>query len=249
MEFVRLYFRSLIIGGLLTFSMILQTSLWAQAGSPPTNAINQLHELKTGILWVVLPSYTRKIQELQRAIEHTENHRYKRRLAKLHQSTTVERDSFHSQIKRAFNQHYHFSSFDFIQDYEMADHGQAKGLHSPYFYLIRDYTENGADALILLNEEKQKLDRPFPYFVRTGGLTSALDALFGTKQNTRNMQQIIKKLNHRLQRYYHKHYRPTESPSIIGFKATESVGRVKPGLLGLSGLGGRMMVSISILIG
>ena len=206
MEFVRLYFRSLIISGLITFSMILQISLQAQTASPVSNAIDQIHELKTGMLWVVLPSYARKIQELQSAIEQTENHRYRRRLSKLYQSTELERDSFHSQIRLAFQLHYRFSSFDFIHDYEMADHGQARGLHSPYFYLIKDYTENGADALIILNEEKQKLDRPFPYFVRTGGLASALDALFGTKKNSRNMQQTIKQLNQRLQRYYLKHY-------------------------------------------
>ncbi len=184
----------------LVLCLGLGNSMMGQIANPT----NQIKELKSGLLLVIVPSYQRKLQVLRQQLESpslkaTERKRISRKIV----ATEITRDSFDMQLRRAFSKHFDFCSYRFIYDHQMVNPPLEKLNYDSIFYLEAGTTPNGANALIISDSQRNRLKRPFPYFVKLGHFGIVFDAFFNAhSQRWRDLNFVIIKLNKKLTRYY-----------------------------------------------
>ena len=170
-------------------------------------AIETIQVLKSGMLWVVIPTQHRKIEVLQQQVSGQPSDK---RSEQLLRKTTAHRDSLNQYLREAINTSYHFSSFEFIDDTAlvmMLDSLRRTG-STNHFFLDHTTTENGGGALVISDLSRKALGKPLPYFVRTTKISALLDAIFGAKDDVwRYLPSAVTKLNDRLENFYQKYYR------------------------------------------
>ena len=174
-------------------------------------AVNHINQLKHGKLIVVIPTNKRKLEALLELREQTDlRPRAQDRIQRLIEQSTVERDSFELAVKNAFEHVYNFSKVEFLTDRDLTSFLQAQSVadsHQGTFFLDHRTTENGASAFVFSDHNRTLLERPFPYYARTGRVSSLFDAFFGAREfYWRDLMKVISQLNERLVRFYNKNH-------------------------------------------
>ena len=159
--------------------LIFGGTLSAQSDNP----VEGIRDLKEGYLLIRLPGYRAKIDTLHNILSTTKDQEERGRLQKLLDAAVEERDSIHTQYKRAFKSLYNFSKTAYFFDYEARKLPDAHFFtmdgepvswsmisNKPFFTMHFERTqESKVDALVIYNAEGQKMKRPFPNdFTRSG---------------------------------------------------------------------------------
>ena len=187
--------------------IILLSILYMPATAQLKDARQQIESLKQGTLYVVLPTYKKKVALLKEQLAEDLSNGERTRITNLLQETVDERDGFGKSLTTAFDQAYKFSNYIFIEDQALPK--LLKNIISTdeqtIFFLDHGTTDNGARALILSDHLRQKLQRPLPYFARTGRASAIFEAIFGSNDLPwRDLTKVVMKWDQRLLKFYQK---------------------------------------------
>lgn len=183
--------------------------------SQTISAEEQIVELKEGLLIVILPSFSKKIQSLEAARSQVKN---EKRLNKLIANAKWERDSFQMELMNAIEEMYTFSNYAYLVDTHLKTFFRGNWSHVKYgtdyrdqpdmnkvFFIRNGETPNGAQALLICDHQVNALTKPFPYFVRLNSFVSIFESFFKpTPIKWKPLSETITKLNARLEAYYTK---------------------------------------------
>lgn len=197
-----------LLGFILSLALVILISVPSSAQMLDPNS--QIRNLKEGTLYVVIPTFNKKLAALRDQLSRADLPKSaSERTKKLISETIYERDSFAHALKQAFEFGYHFSNYDLIQDLELPKflEEMEASQKAMTFFLDHSTTENGAKALIISNHKREPLNRPFPYFARTGRSSSVFEAVFGAKDTYwRDLTKVIQKFDQKLSKYHQKYH-------------------------------------------
>ena len=186
-----------------------------------------IKNLKESVLVVRLTSKNNKIEELNKLLSSTPlSTKDRSRLEKQLKDTKKDNDQFNRLLVAALNEEYKFSKFLIM--YDTASTSLKKGVRSGYFLddqlNISKETKLGADgffvlrigttdiattsgihALIIMDEQFNDLQPPFPYYSEIKNLGLAFMSLFFPKKAVhRGIKESVVRLNRRLSSYYNR---------------------------------------------
>lgn len=212
----------------------LLTTGSAQSSAPLSNedhskqAVEAIRQLQSGALIVRLASEQRKLSTLQKMLDDGDLAASRRERIEAQIEETIKvRDAQNRGLVRGFREFYTFSDVFFIYDtawhYLQEDLGQgyllndsleidpALKVEQPVFlvrYGSSDPTSTAKieDGLIIMDTDGQDLRDPFPYYawIFTPKRAIKYNLLNKEEQYTLHMQDLVKKLNKRLWRFYEK---------------------------------------------
>jgi hypothetical protein len=176
------------------------------------NPVDAIRELKNGTLVVRFPAFKNKLDTLDAMITRVQDEASMRRLLKLRQEATQERDSVHRTYVRAFQSYYDFSDAAYFFDHEArnlstAHYYNMKGVEipshelmaRPIYYLVFERTSDSKlDALVFYNAEMKKIPQPFPNNFTRGGF----NFLFISFSEKSFPDWRVKKMNKKLHRFW-----------------------------------------------
>ncbi len=177
----------------------------------PVNKLDaqpEMHEINRDIrkstVYFIIPTSAAKLTYLREEVSQTQSPGRRRRLENMLATAQSEIDSFASAIRIAVNEHYSFSSYDFVADTTVKSLLLEKGKDHEEIYLVRrSKTESGADALILVDSDLRPLGRPIPYYARLTRFSSFFDAFLGqSNYSWKDLNEVIRKWSNKLETYY-----------------------------------------------
>lgn len=204
---------------------------YAQRNTMDTS-IQAIHDLKNGVLVVIVPSYHKKIKVLEKAVRNPKTKASKKkRNKKLIAAAKKDRQKVLDQLYEGFSVNYDFSEVAFIHDTATV-HIIKKGIKTdlflkderhidlgdkPLFFLRYGYTDRatttGIEAWIIADRQLQDLQKPFPYYVPVfQPLKEVIRAFFVSPENILFSRLGAKKkeigfvLNEAFWDYYDRHY-------------------------------------------
>jgi hypothetical protein len=172
-----------------------------------------IKNLREGHLLIRFPTYTAKIDTLNALIARSTDEGYKKRLQKLLNDTTADRDTFFKSYVAAFRENYTFSHAGYFFDIEarnlntanyytlQGDHIAPEDLNpSNTFYLYFERTEESKiDAMVIYDYDQNKMRSPFPNNFAQAGV-NFLFLKFSSKKNFPSWR--VEKMNKRLWKYF-----------------------------------------------
>jgi len=187
---------------LLILSSVSSITSFAQSNKIETS-IQTIKELKQGILIVILPSYHKKIKELEKIESNPiTKASTKKRHNRLIKSAKEDQQKIAHRIQQDFIENYDFSEFAFIYDTAtvhllkndlkkgvfLKDEKQIDLTDKSIFFLRYGHTDvnttTGIGAWIVTDNQLQDLQRPFPYFISVfRPLSVMVNAIFRSSQS------------------------------------------------------------------
>lgn len=184
-------------------------------------AKDNIKKLEEGVLVIRLQSQQKKIEALQELIDGGElNKKNEKRIKAKLAGTKARMESFNKAIIAAFEQEYRFSDFLFMLDTASVrlknDNSESVflnrdlkidpsvSLNNRSFFILRfGYTsrENGQsiEAMIIMNDDFEDLQPPFPYYTRINNFNNVMGGLFPKpKQEQKNANRMVENLQKRL---------------------------------------------------
>ncbi len=167
-------------------------------------ANTHINELRNGTLVFIIPSYGQKIEVLQDLLLQNDlSEKERKRTEKVLQRTQSEQDSFATALRHAVDLEYHFSAYAFEKADSTPLHNNTEGLQQPFYYVKRGTTESGADALLIMDDSGNTLEKPFPYYVRLVKVSAIFDSFFGVAEyEWKDLSKVINKMNRNLHKFY-----------------------------------------------
>ncbi len=227
MRIVNLIFYPLLLAS-LAFPLLLPGQQQHSKEEAARQSREAIHRLRNGTLIVRLPSQRAKIEALQDIIQNTpaDNPRRKR-LEKLLEQTLADKREFGENMMKAFQEAYDFSEVRFMYDTATSSLGSGKrdvfldenlevhpGLsldETPYFILgfgstsTANERSDGVEAMIIMDEDLEPLQSPFPYYGRLNDFGAFIGSIFPAPgQKEKDALRIVGKLNDKLVGFYNK---------------------------------------------
>ncbi|MCB0586797.1 MAG: hypothetical protein KDD06_15935 [Phaeodactylibacter sp.] len=189
-------------------------------------AHESIKTLKDGVLIVRLPFYQTKVDGLKDVLSSTgPDSPNRKRIEKQLEETLASRKEFNQNMMAAFGEAYDFSKVYFMPDTATASlkSGQLAGFFlneslepdpsirlegKPPYYILRfgstsDMTTDGLEAMVIMNDQFQDLDNPFPYYQRLHDFAAVMGSIFPVPdQKKKDALRIVGKLNGKLNSYY-----------------------------------------------
>ena len=187
-------------------------------------AKEDIETLKGGVLIVRLPSQQNKIETLQELLDGGElDAKAEKRIKERLEGTKAKTESFNKSIITAFYEKYRFSDFLFILDTASVQlkNGKREELFlnkdleidpnlrlddRPFYVLRFGSTQSGdgqsIEAMVLMDNQLEDLESPFPYYVRINNFNAVMGGLFPKpKQELKNALRLVEKLQYNLGRF------------------------------------------------
>lgn len=184
-------------------------------------AVSNITELHEGVLIVRLQSQQKKMQALQELIDGGElDDKTEKKMREQLVRTKAKTAHFNRAIIKAFEQKYRFSNILFMLDTASISlkNGARAGIFlnqdleidpmltlddQPYFILRFGYTRSNSgqniEAMIVMDDEFNDLESPFPFYVRTNNFDAIMGGLFPKpKQEQKNANRMVEKLQQKL---------------------------------------------------
>ena len=195
-----------------------------------TSLKNAINAIKNGALIVQLPTRTKKLNKMREVLNNPNTDaNSKERLQLLIDKTEQTTANDNRLLVENLHKIYTFSKFYVLYDTEMEafEKGSRKGIflnekmeidpsieltEKEYCFLMEGLTSSGTqnyknslEAFIILNQNKQRLINPFPYYYRINSLKYTVNSIFDKKNaKGRHLGDIVKKLNVRLKEYHYQ---------------------------------------------
>ncbi len=200
-------YRPILLTGVILLSIHFLYPLTAQVPDPAKAA----HDLREGYLLVRFPAYRAKVDTLNAMIQRAEDPDKKARLEKMLSETRADRDRQHEEYKQAFASEYRYSKVAYFYDFD-AHHLQSTTYYLldgmtilqeelakyPLFYLHFERTsESRIDALVIYDQNGQKVPPPFPNNFSRGGI----NLIFLKIADRKFPAWRVEKMNKRMFRY------------------------------------------------
>lgn len=210
------------------FLFLFSTSLLAQTEVvKETNTRIAIQELKEGALIVRLPSHAKKIAAMEeliqdKSVSKRNKENLKRQVTLIKQEAKLRNEA----IVNGFTTAYDFSDVLFIYDSDTKalQGGKTQGIflnekleidnsielqERPYLFVRFGQTDlsttTGVEGMIITDKNLVDLRKPFPFYVREGGIRYLMDKIFDKKNaDMRNMPRMAAKLNGNLKDYFDK---------------------------------------------
>jgi len=204
-------------------TLLLACTLSAQ-NSSPADYIRSLHD---GTLIVKLPTRTTKINAMQKLLDDPDlDSKQRARLEKLIAINKEEAATFNRNMALAFDSTYSFSNVLLTYDYhyDKLKNGDLDGIFlnenleedasinpgsRPYFVLrfgsSKPEGSSGIDAMVVMDDQLEDLNDPFPYYQRLNDLAAFIGSILpAPEQDKRDAIRLVEKLDKKLYRFYEK---------------------------------------------
>lgn len=215
-------------GGALVLALLSGSLAGAQSGaaySPEQRARESINSLKEGVLIVRLPSQQAKTDAIREVINTPgASEAARKRLEKQLETAISSQREFNLNMMRAFREAYDFSDVLFIYDTStsLLKTGNHSGIFldsslqaqpgirlekAPYFILhfgsTSSETSDGVEAMIILDGQFKRLEKPFPFYQRLNDFSAFIGSFLPKpNQKTEDALRIVDKLNKKLNKYF-----------------------------------------------
>ncbi|MCB0568565.1 MAG: hypothetical protein KDC66_02325 [Phaeodactylibacter sp.] len=197
----------------------------AAAGSAQSRAVESINQLKAGTLLVRLPSQQAKIDAMQQVMASSNTSEAARdRLKSQIETTITNQRVFNLNMVQAFQEAYDFSKALFFYDTNTSrlKSGDQSGIFldnnleadpsirpgdGPFFILhfgsTSSETSDGVEAMIILDSQFERLEKPFPFYQRLNDFSAFIGSFLPKpNQKTEDALRIVGKLNKKLHTYF-----------------------------------------------